>query len=286
MILRACILFLLLLNFNAHTQIPFHDGFESGNFISGGWTVSGNSAISTINPAQGIYCVEGPGNWGIVKTLNSINASVLTVEFKVKASQVNTTCMIFRIKDTLGNTSVGTFFDNLGYINGVNGPGTIGVVPLFAYTADTWYSFRFELDMNTNQYDLYIDNVLHCNDYNFFSSGFTDPYLFTWSSVATTGTAWIDDIHIYAGTVNQSDILSVDNTEFILINSGSALKVKTSDSKNLTACIRNISGQTIYKNTIRNDQLIDLTYFQPGIYFASWIENSKVHIFKFLKEKN
>src|SRR5262245_53594802 len=80
----------------SQAQLPFQDGFESGDFVAGAWTVSGNTVISTQAPSEGLYCAEGTGSWGLNKTIPSITDTMLYVEFDVRTGQTNTTCLIFR----------------------------------------------------------------------------------------------------------------------------------------------------------------------------------------------
>ena len=248
-----------------YAQLPFADGFESGNFVTGGWTVSGGAQISTLFPATGVYCAEGPATWGLVKIIPSISVSLLEVEFAAKASQTNTTCMIFRIKDTTpSGTSAGMFMDNVGNIMVVNGTMSL---PIAVYTPGTWYLFRFVLDMNTHTYDVFIDNILKADDFAFFSPGFLQPYLFTWSSVATSGSAWLDDVNIYAPITGMNETHVRGNSfsvnpnpstgKFVAEASGSIMVYNNAGEKLFEQ--KNISGKTE----------IDLSRMPAGVYFIT-----------------
>ena len=261
----------------AHAQLPFSDGFESGNFFTGGWSVSGAAQISTQFPATGIYCVEGPATWGIVKTIPSISVSTLVVEFAAKASQTNTACLIFRIKDTSpGGTSAGMFFDNLGNIIGVN--GTVSI-PLTTYTPGTWYSIRLILDMTTHTYDIFIDNILKADDFGFFSAAFTDPYLFTWSSIAASGSAWIDDVNIYASITGLDD-LTANAMNFYPNPAHSTLQIASGIAGDCTVSFYDMTGVLLLEKTIQTASTeIDLSGLKQGVYLAVLRDNGNRILF-------
>lgn len=266
-ILSVLCTFFLFTGVNA--QIPFSDGFESGDFITGGWTVTGNAQISTQFPSQGFYCVEGPTTWGISKTIGSIAVNTLFIEFDARASQINTHCMIFRIKDSINNTSAGIFFDDFGNIIGVDGSGAGSTISLMPYTTFTWYSFRFILDMTANKFDIYIDNILMADDFDFYSAGFTDPYLFTWSSLATSGSAWIDNVNIYTGTLGIDAEEAYHTVDFYPNPVQSLLYVKTEDADKYFVIIYNAFGQLLLDKKINAaNPTVNLSGLQNGIYFA------------------
>jgi hypothetical protein len=257
---------LLIFSSASHAQLPFSDGFESGNFITGGWTVSGGAQISTQNPNTGVYCAEGPATWGLVKTIPSVSVPQLAVEFAAKASQTNTTCMVFRIKDTTpGGTSAGMFMDNAGNIMVVNGTASL---PISTYSPGTWYVFRFELDMNTHTYDVFIDGILKADDFAFFSAGFLQPYLFTWSSVAASGSAWIDDVNIYALTTGL-DELSANAAGLYPNPVHSVLHVSAGKADNGTIAFYDMAGALLLEKKMQTANTgIDLSFLRQGVYLA------------------
>ncbi len=187
---------IMLIRFQqAHAQLPFIEGFETGSFTAGSWNLSGTASISTLAPASGIYCMKGDATWGINKTFaGTLPQDSLVLSFKIKASQTNTTSAIFRIKDTTtSGTCAGLFFDASGTIKATDGTSSI---VLMSYDTAVWYHVRMVLNLITKQYDIWIDQSLKANDFGFYTTTFTKPYIFSWSSVAATGTAWLDDIKI------------------------------------------------------------------------------------------
>ena len=272
--MKSCAITIALLCFlvNAHAQFPFFDGFESGNLTAGQWNVSGNAQVSTSFPAHGNYCLEGPATWGINRTFNTSFTGLLTVEFSARASQENTSCMIFRIKDLPGNTATGMFFDEFGFINVSDSSGPGSVIPVLQYTIEKWYAFRFEIDFSGFRYDLYIDNTLVANDYRFYSVHFVSPYLFTWSSIATSGTAWLDDVYIYQGTVDVGNSLKDVPFESHFDASSSVFQLITTDSPIESVQLFNSSGQLLNEQKLNDYQFhLSLVDLPKGWYFFNII---------------
>ena len=191
-----CSLILIGLSMNAKGQLPFSDGFESGNFTSGGWITTGNSQISTQSPFEGSYCVKGPGTYNIEKTFSSITDNIVTIEFAMKASQTGSNCVSFAAKDQSDNYSASVFFRHTGYIVAYDGFGYNQQIDLMAYNADTWYEMKIVLNMSTKKYDVFIDGQLKADDFDFYNSGFTTPIKFSWGSGETWGTGWVDYVRI------------------------------------------------------------------------------------------
>jgi hypothetical protein len=253
----------------AHAQLPFADGFESGNFITGGWGVTGAAQISTQFPAQGIYCVEGPATWGLTQTYSSFPVTDFIIEFDARASQTNTICLIFRIKDSGTGTSAGLFFNDLGSIIGVDGNGSTSSVTIANYDPNKWYSIRFIIDMTTHTYDIYIDHVLAADDFQFFSGGFTYPYLFSWSSVATSGTAWLDNVNIYAFITSLTE---TDDDVVVHLYPNPAyshLQLTTANTSGFMFTLYDTAGSVLLEKEIQTlSSEIDLTGLKQGMYFG------------------
>lgn len=178
-------------------SLPFSDDFESGDFTSGDWTISGSAQISNQSPAQGNYCVKGPGTYGIEKVIETIANDIVTIEYKMKASQTGSNSVSFSAKDSLDNNSSIVFFRWNGNIVAYDGSGSSQQINLMPYNSNTWYWIKVVLDMNTSTYDVYIDNQLKADDFNFSSSEFTGPVKFSWNSGENWGTGWIDEVIIY-----------------------------------------------------------------------------------------
>jgi hypothetical protein len=272
-ILRAAlviVLFILVCSRDkVMAQLPFLDGFESGNFITGGWTVSGGATVSSQSPSQGLYCAQGAATYSLLKSIPSISDSIVYVEFDVKASQTNTTCLIFRIRDNNLGTSAGFFLNNLGQIMGVNGP-TPPIV-LLNYSVDQWYKIRFEMNMNTETYDLYINNLQYGNDYNFYTPGFGMPVDFSWSSVAATGSAWIDAVYIYTGVATGRDETVSHKKIWVSPNPATEiLNVKTDYNSLCYAIIYNTLGERMFSKALHpSDHIVDVSKVRSGLYLLN-----------------
>ena len=184
------------LSLNVHGQLPFSDDFESGNFSTGGWDVTGNAEISTQSPAQGSYCVKGPGTYIIAKQFSSINENVVTIEYDMKASQTGSNCVNFKVLDSDEEIAAIVFFRHNGNIVAYDGEGYSQQINLMPYNSDTWYAMKIVLNMSSKTYDVFIDGVLKADNFDFYSMDFTMPYEFNWNSGETWGTGWIDDVSI------------------------------------------------------------------------------------------
>jgi len=190
--------------FSANTEdnpsnLPFEDCFESGDFTVSDWTVTGNATISNQSPAEGIYCVRGLTNWGIKKDIYSITDNIVTIEYFMKASQINKNCVTFSLFDASGNESTRVHYRHTGYIIAYDGTQ---ITNLMTYISNTWYSMKIILDMNTKTYDVFIDGQQKANDFDFVSSEFLFPYRFHWySGEDYNSIGWIDCVRIYPNTL-------------------------------------------------------------------------------------
>ena len=256
--------------YEAIAQLPFTDGFESGNFITGGWTVSGGAQISTANPSQGLYCTQGVAAWGLLKSIPSVSDSIVFVEFDVRASQTNTNCLVFRIRDNNMGTSAGFFLNNLGQVMGVNGP-TPPVV-LTNYTINQWYKILFELNMNSATYNIYIDGIPVANNFNFYSSSFGMPADFSWSSVAASGSAWIDGVTIYGGVATGLNGKSKPNKNVVLFPNPvkQTLNIQSDITKDCIISIYNPHGEKVLSQTLNKDRhSVEVSHIADGLYFLN-----------------
>jgi type IX secretion system substrate protein/sialidase-like protein/putative serine esterase DUF676 len=183
---------------NLLAQLTFYDGFESGNFTSGNWTVTGNSAISTNSPFAGNYCVQGPGTYNIEKSFSPINEKVVTIEYAMKASQTNRVSVNQYVSDINGKKSSYIAFRHDGYIVAKNGPQYSQILNLQPYNANVWYKIKVIINMVQQTYDVYIDGQLKADDFDFVDNVFTKPSVFSWKSGETSGTGWVDDVSIEA----------------------------------------------------------------------------------------
>jgi len=270
----AIISILLLYTFQSHAQLPFFDGFESGGFITGGWQVTGNTIISTSSPASGIYCAEGPSTYGLLKNFPSITENIVTVAFDIRMDQTNTVSLIFRIKDAIGNTSGGIIVNDQGQIVGVDGVGN--VVSLVTYDPQTWYHIQLDFDMTTKMYDIYINSQLLGDDFDFYSSGFSYPYDFSWSSLALTGSIWIDNVNITGGMAGINDPQHAEGSFSVYADPSGQL------------VLHGLTWQGVYEWTLFNTrgmkcnagkinegiQRIDVPRITPGLYILQVVSGN------------
>ena len=257
------------LSLNVHGQLPFTDDFESGNFTSGGWDVTGNAEISTQSPAQGYYCVKGPATYSIAKQISSINENFVTIEYYMKASQTGSNCVNFTVFDENENTSAKVFFRHNGYIVAYDGDGYNQQINLMPYNTDTWYSMKIVLDMINKTYDIFIDGILKADDFDFKSMDFTMPYEFNWNSGETWGEGWIDCVKIYAGTTGINE-MNFKNKDVQLFPNPTSdfFNIKSEIYHKFQINIFDVYGQNVYSTTLQNDNLINISFLKTGFYFV------------------
>ncbi len=248
--------------------IPFTDCFESGNFTTGGWTVTGNAEISTQSPSQGTYCVKGPGTYRIEKSFTNLNENIITVEYVMKASQTGSNCCQFGCWDANNNESAVVFFRHTGNIEAKDGPTGSTSIALMPYVADTWYNMKIVLNFTNKTYDVYIDNVLKANDFGFYVPNYGSPQSFSWRSGETWGTGWIDCVNIYAGTTGMNNGFGKAIFKIYPNPVSNLLNIKSNLQGTVQINIINSIGQNVYSGSIFDNKVISMNNFTKGIYFV------------------
>ncbi len=193
------------------SELPVSDCFETGDFTASNWAATGNAQISTESPYEGSYCVKGPSTWKLEQVFNSISDNVVVTEFAMKASQTGSNCVDMRVYDVNDLLIANVFFRHTGYIESYDGyQGANVSVPVMPYTANTWYKIKMIMDIQDQAYDIYIDDVLMADDFEFYNITNSAPKTFYWRSMESWGTGWVDCIDIYANT--GSSITSISAT--------------------------------------------------------------------------
>ena len=262
-------LFLLSLSLNVNAQLPFSDDFETGNFTSGGWDVSGNAEISDQSPAQGSYCVKGPGTYGIEKSFTNLNENIITVEFSMKASQTGSNCVVFGVFDENDYESAVVLFRHTGNIEAKDGPSGSTAIALMQYQSDTWYDMKIVMDFQNKTYDVFIDNILKADDFGFFEPSYGTPQSFNWRSGETWGTGWIDCVNIFAGTTGIND-LELNNSKIQIYPNPTSdfLNFESELNQEFQVNIFNSQGQRVFVMNARNNKAINISKLSKGIYFV------------------
>lgn len=254
-------------------QIPFSEGFESADFIEGGWNVSGNIQIDTDGPAAGDYCARAEGGYGFNRVFADSMLDVITLEFSVKVYQTNTTSLIFRIKDgthLTARTGLGVIFRNTGDLIGLDGTTQMR---LLRYETERWYHFKLVMRPRDHNYDLYLDGALKGDHYRMYADDFAYPALFTWSSVEQTGVVFLDEIKLYGGdgSVNTQGP-RLEKSIAVYPNPASNLlqvKVPAGNNANWSCALVNPLGQTVFEQPLSQDNQIVLPTIPKGLYRLS-----------------
>ena len=121
--LVAFSLLLTLLSVNPRTgfgQLPFYDGFESGDFYANNWMVAGTAGgypdVVMQMPSQGTYCAKGFGNYAITHQFPGLSSGLITVEFDARMAQLDKRSLLFLVQDSVYRTGPGVVFSETGEI--------------------------------------------------------------------------------------------------------------------------------------------------------------------------
>ena len=268
----SLVLSLFLVNTPCFAQLPFFEGFESGDFIEGEWNLSGNIQISIEDPAEGIYCAAAEGPYGINRVFDHPVDSLLTLEFKAKAGQARTTALIFRIKDgpeLAAGTGLGLILRNTGELIALDGTTQIA---LLEYAPTIWYHFKIVIHIESRTYDVYVDDDLKASGYQFYSSTFTRPALFTWSSLETFNTFFIDDIKLYAGDGSvgvQPASLAGEKIGIYPNPAKDFIRIEGPADLRLECRITNLLGQLLLRQPVVGNGVVSLGNVPVGTYLVA-----------------
>lgn len=253
-----------LLSFDLFSQLPFSDCFESGNLTEGNWTVTGSSVISTENPQEGTYCIKGEGTYSIEQNFEEITNEIVTTEYYMKASQTGSVSVALYIKDQIGNSSAIVCFNHSGNIGAHN--GTAGFEEFSSYSADVWYKIKVELNNVSNTFDVYVNDELKADDFDFYSSQFTLPTTFWWASGETWGTGWIDCVSISSSTTDLNEVHDFRNFTIYPNPTNGLINIHVGNISDYR--IISINGTEITKGILNSEtSMIDLSFLKSGIYF-------------------
>lgn len=250
-------------------QLPFWEGFESGDFIEGAWNISGNIQASFEDPAGGIYCAEAQGPFGLNRVFTPGSDTLLTLEFKMKIGQTNTTALIFRIKDgtqAAAATGLGLIVRNTGDLIGLDG---ITQTSILAYEPNHWYHIRIPIHMRTRTYDVYADSVLLAQNFRFYSANFTRPVLFSWSSLEVISTLFMDDIRWYAGnSTTGAGVLATDMVSWKVFPNPArrTIHIEAPDFQDLECRLVDWSGRECYRSLVQGAGPLELPELPSGMY--------------------
>lgn len=260
-----------LLTYSLNAQLPFTEGFESGDFIEGGWNVSGNIQIDTDGPAAGDYCARAEGGYGFNRVFADSMLDVITLEFSVKVYQTNTTSLIFRIKDgthLTARTGLGIIFRNTGDLIGLDGTTQMR---LLRYETERWYHFKMVMRLRDHNYDLYLDGALKGDHYRMYADDFAYPALFTWSSIEQTGIVFLDEIKLYGGdgSVNTQNLPSSEHIAVYPNPASDFLQVKAPAGikEDLSCVLVNALGQIVFEQSLDHSGHLQLPVLPDGLYW-------------------
>ena len=200
----------LLFSLPAKAQLPFSDGFESWTLDN--WVASGDTNINDEFPYEGQAYFEGLDFYQMEKTFTPIAEDIITVEFAMRANQIDKECVDFLVYDDNNNTIARIYFANNGAIISKNGPQD---ATLMLYEESVWYLIKFVIDQSLKTYNIYLDTTLIANQFDYVnaSSGSASRFYFS-SSESLDSRGYVDDFSISssAGGADREALVALYNS--------------------------------------------------------------------------
>jgi hypothetical protein len=285
--LQKCIQYLLPIT-------NFIDSFESGDYIIGGWIINGSVEVSTTSPNQGLMCSKGTNSYSLKKSFNpTLTDNVLTIEYAMKASQVNKYSVMFKVTDINNRMACRVSFINNGFIGAINGRQTFN---LMSYTPDMWYSVKVVLDVPAKKYDVYVDDFLVADNFNFyppyFGQGFSFPQNFIWESFESGNSiGWLDEVTINSGGTIGNVKSSGEIDDDLISNQNNEVKISPNPCRDrvqiqiasidepVTFELYAISGEKVMTQTLKTTtNFIETSTISEGLYFAVIKRNGNIQL--------
>ena len=178
----------------------FYDGFENGlsNWVTSGepnWSVTqsivanvGNYSMAIRNPTYGYYARAA------VYDLNVNNNCIITFDWRYSSGYSNYAAY-FSAYDSTGTVII-TFNWGVWGMSWYNGSSYI-----YFYTADVanaWYRIKLDINLSTETYDIYVDNVLKKTGATFRNSGSSvnDLFFTVGGGSSNSGLIYIDEVSV------------------------------------------------------------------------------------------
>lgn len=162
-------LFLSLLS-QAQTFTDNFDSYTAGSFLgtqsAGAWTtwdnapgtatdvlVSNADAVSGANSLHFVSTVDGGGPTDVIRSFGLLNIGQFSLEFNMKVTNGATSYFNLQKTTTNGAASLNAYFLE---------DGTFGFSETAVsgnYPQGTWFNFRIDINFNTNNWEVFIDDV-------------------------------------------------------------------------------------------------------------------------------
>jgi VWFA-related protein len=176
----------------------FNEGFESGNLTSGGWYVEGNIAATTAMSHTGSYSARSSNNFYLKKSFVRVTSGTLECTLYMLLGQTDKNACTITFWDTqdASHEALKVYPRYHGTFHATSGPDKIPVSE--PYLINVWYKIRIVINVSARTYDVYLNDRLCAERYNFYQqvSGLD---LLQLDCLETAGSvAYIDDIYLSA----------------------------------------------------------------------------------------
>ncbi len=207
------ILILLTLTSMLSGEVLFYDDFNRDNGpIGNGWTNVGPAVNSSIE--DGVMQVEAGFNRGISRTFEAINSGIyyLQYDWKFSASDWFVSSFPSDIPVYLLWENTGSLYlDATGFFNNSTLIGQ--------YASDSWINIKWKINLDSNQYSLWIDNNLIVENQITNSISSFNGINFRTSN-GSNGIQYVDDFFLYNNIPPQvpTGLLATSSVNNITLN--------------------------------------------------------------------
>jgi len=194
-------------------EVLFYDDFNRDNGpIGNGWTNVGPAVNSSIE--DGVMQVEAGFNRGISRTFEAINSGIyyLQYDWKFSASDWFVSSFPSDIPVYLLWENTGSLYlDATGFFNNSTLIGQ--------YASDSWINIKWKINLDSNQYSLWIDNNLIVENQITNSISSFNGFNFRTSN-GSNGIQYVDDFFLYNNIPPQvpTGLLATSSVNNITLN--------------------------------------------------------------------
>ncbi len=182
----------------------FDEGFESGNLTAKGWYTEGNIAATTTMAHSGSYSARGNNNFYLKKSFVRVTSGTLECTLYMLLGQTDKNACTITFWDTqdAAHEALKVYPRYHGTFHATSGPDKIPISQ--PYVTNYWYKIRIVINLDTRTYDVYLNDRLCAERYNFYQqvSGLD---LLQFDCLETSGSvAYLDDIYLFASEIGRA----------------------------------------------------------------------------------
>ncbi|WP_167357180.1 discoidin domain-containing protein [Paenibacillus pectinilyticus] len=213
-----------------------NDDFNSGTMP--GWTLDQTGGTITVqnipsSTDKSVQLLDTSTTSSVKMTKTFTAQNMITAEFSLRAEQLNQG-IAATLQDSTGASAAQIRLDANGKIRYTDITGTMD---LQSYTTGTFYDFKIVADVNSDSFDVYINNVLVKNDLQTISNVAVIDRIVINTFVSNTGTFYVDNVKV---STDGSSSTELSNDDF---NSGT-MSGWTLDQTGGTITVQNIPSST------------------------------------------